>query len=821
MLTSTVGNGARRNLAPTIRSACVRFSARVLANWACCQPLNQSQRRRRLLRAGCQNQNLPPCHQIRSTSGMSLSGAILSLLAACSILSTLNQRLTSTGAVALSGLGGVGKTQIAVEYAYRYRDEYSAIFWVRAASRETLTTDFVSLAALLALPGHDAPDQMTVVAAVKRSLAQHVDWLLILDNADDLARLADFLPTGGQAHILLTTRAQATGKIAEGLTVEKMDVSEGILLLLRRAKLLVPDAPLDNVPRARRNQAQTLVEELDGLPLALDQAGAYIEETGCNLAEYSVLYRRRQFALLTRGSLVSSDYPHTVASTWALSFEQIAQTDTASAELLQLCAFLDPDAIPEAMLAEGAAELGSILGPVVADPFLLNEAIQGLRRYSLIRRDPEARMLNVHRLVQVVLKESFDDLTRRQWAERTVRAVNAAFPEVSFAYWDRCERYLPHAQACASLVEAYRLSFPEAAHLLHRMGVYLTRRVHFEQAEPYLQQALRISEQVLDPLHPEMAHVLHDLAELYAVLGSDAKAEPLFNRSLAIREQILDARHSDVAESFTNLGQLYHFQGKYQQAESLYLRALAIWENPSGRGRLHVQEGLGFTLNNLALLYDHQGHYEQAEPLHLRALSIREQSLGPAHPDTAESLNNLAYLYGKQGKYEQAELLLQRALRIQEQGLGPEHPELARSLGNLAHIFTLQGKYEQAEPLHLRALKIWEQAVGADHPATSYSLSNLALLYRHQGKYEQAKSLYQRALKIRQQTLGPEHPRVAQTLSNFAQTLTLQGKYEEAEPLYQQALAIFEQSLGPEHPDTIATQKAHTEQQHIMHHATS
>jgi tetratricopeptide (TPR) repeat protein len=110
--------------------------------------------------------------------------------------------------------------------------------------------------------------------------------------------------------------------------------------------------------------------------------------------------------------------------------------------------------------------------------------------------------------------------------------------------------------------------------------------------------------------------------------------------------------------------------------------------------------------------------------------------------------------------------------------------------------------------------------VGADHPATSYSLSNLALLYRHQGKYEQARSLYQRALKIRQQTLGPEHPRVAQTLSNIAQTLTLQGRYEEAEPLSQQALAIFEQTLGHEHPDTIATQKAHTEQQHLTHHAT-
>ncbi len=732
------------------------------------------------------------------------------------LLSTLHQRLTSTGSIALSGLGGVGKTQIAVEYAYRYRADYNAIFWVRAASRETLITDFVNLAALLALPGRDAPDQMTIVAAVKRHLAQRTGWLLILDNADDLAMLSDFLPTGDQAHILLTTRAQATGRIAESLIVEKMDMSEGTLLLLRRAKLLIPDAPLNNVPRALRIQAQTLVEELDCLPLALDQAGAYIEETSCNLAEYLALYQKRRLALLKRESLVSSDYPHTVASTWALSLEQIEQADPSAAELLRLCAFLAPDAIPETMLAEGAAELGSILGPVVADPYLLNEAIQVLRRYSLVKRDPEARLLSIHRLVQVVLKENLDTVTRQQWAERTVRMVNAAFPEASFAHLNRCERYLPHAQACASLIEEYHLSFPEAAHLLHQMGIYLNKRAHHAQANPFLQQALRISEQILDTLHPQMANVLHDLAENYVGLGSDAKAETLFNRSLAIREQTLADYHPDVAESLTHLGQLYHYQGKYQQAESLYSRALAIWENPSGSGRLDAQEGLGFVLNNLALLYDHQGHYEQSEPLHLRALKIREQALGPEHPDTAESLNNLAYLYGKIEKYEQAELLLQRAISVQEQGLGPEHPDVARSLGNLANIFTLQGKYEQAELLHLRALRIWEQALGSDHSAISYSLSNLALLYRHQGKYEQANSLYQRALKIRQQTLGPEHPRVAQTLSNLAQTLTLQSRYEEAEPLYQQALAIFEQSFGPDHPDTITTRKAHTEQQHLM-----
>src|SRR5258708_23170263 len=305
---------------------------------------------------------------------------------------------------AVSGIGGIGKTQTAIEYAYRYRGEYTAVFWVRAASRETLVADYVALARLLSLPGQDAPEQMRIVAAVRRWLEQHEGWLLILDNADDLQLLTDFLPSEGKGHVVLTTRAQATGKIAESLSVEKMERSEGMQLLLRQAKVLGSEEAFVDVSRSLRTSAQKLVEELDGLPLALDQAGAYIEETGCSLSEYLVLYQRRRLALLKRGSLISADYPHTVASTWSLSFGQVEQASPAAAELLRFCAFLHPDAIPEAIITEGAADLGPVLSLVAADPLLLNEAIQVLRRYSLVKRDPEAKLLNMHLLVQVVLK---------------------------------------------------------------------------------------------------------------------------------------------------------------------------------------------------------------------------------------------------------------------------------------------------------------------------------------------------------------------------------------------------------------------------------
>src|ERR1700686_726874 len=310
------------------------------------------------------------------------------------------KRAALTQAKAISGLGGIGKTQIAVEYAYRYRANYITVLWVTASSRDTLITEFVLLAVLLNLPERHEQDQEIVLTAVKRWLVEHKNWLLILDNVEDLHAVVDFLPVDGDGNILFTTRLQALGPIGEGIEVEKMQVDEGILFLLRRTKFLAPDSPLSQVPKNTRDQAADIVNTLDALPLALDQAGAYIEETKCGLPGYLNLYRTRRKELLLRRGTIPVDHPEPVAATWSLSFQQIEKDNPAAADLLRLLAFLNPDAIPEEMISEGASELGPLLEPVVTEPFQYDAAIEKLLKYSLIRRNSEARFLSVHRLVQ-------------------------------------------------------------------------------------------------------------------------------------------------------------------------------------------------------------------------------------------------------------------------------------------------------------------------------------------------------------------------------------------------------------------------------------
>jgi tetratricopeptide (TPR) repeat protein len=712
------------------------------------------------------------------------------------ILDLLRQTLEKRKIAALSGFGGFGKTQTAVEYAYQYRAHYTAVFWAKAESREQLLGEFVSIARMLKLPSSEAKEQEVTVAEVKQFLEIHAGWLLILDNADDLDLAREFLPHDPQGHVLLTTRARALGGLAERLSIGEMPAEEGALLLLRRAGLVAKDASFTTAKEADRSVAlQISQEELGGLPLALDQAGAFIEETPSSLTEYLSLYRTEKGKLLgERGSL--GDHP-SVAVTFSLAFAEVEGNSVAAADLIRVCAFLAPDAIPEEVFAEGASALGDNLSGAARSSLEFAKVLREAGRFSLVDRDAESKTLEIHRLAQVVIQAGMSEAEQREWAARAMRAVEKAFPNAEYKNWGRCQRVLPHAQACASLVEKWDFAFPEAARLLNKAGVYLYERALFEEAEPLYQRALAIWEKALGPEHSDVARSLNNLAVLYRNQGKYAAGEPLYQRALAIWEKALGPEHSDVATSLNNLAVLYANQGKYAEAEPLYQRALAIWEKALGPEHPDVAQ----SVNNLAELYRGQGKYAEAEPLYQRALAIWEKALGPEHPDVALSLNNLAELYRNQGKYAEAEPLYQRALAIREKTLGPEHPDVALSLNNLALLYANQGKYAEAEPLYKRALAIFEKALGPEHPNVATSLNNLAGLYDSQGKYAEAEPLYKRALAIREKALGPEHPDLASSLNNLAELYRRQGKYAEAEPLYQRALAIWEKALGPEHPD--------------------
>src|SRR6266567_3242893 len=640
-----------------------------------------------------------------------------------------------TQAQAIKGMGGVGKTQIAIEYAYRSHEQerYTHTLWINAASEEAILASFVTLTDFLPTDvSNGETDQCKLVAAIIRWLEQHAQpWLLIFDNADDLSLIPSYLPSRGNGSILLTTRANAVGALASSVEVDCLGLTEGTQLLLRRAQRFV------YVSAEEIDEATNIVVALAHFPLALDQAGAYIEETGCSNYDYFQLYQKHRYALLARRGMQATNYPESVATSWSLSFQRIEQKNPAAAELLRLCAFLAPDHIPEELLTEGAPYWPPVLQDAAADRFAFNDILEALLAYSFVKRLSENRLLSIHRLVQVVQMERMTPQEQRLWAERVVLAVNAVFPrdpKDEVAVWPQCQRYLEQVLACNTLIEEHQLLLPEAAEVLERTGIYLCERALYNLAEPLYQRALRIREQQVGEMHPQVAIALNGLA------------------------------------------QLYYEQGKYAEAELLYQQALRIREQQLGLEHLRV----AYSLNNLAFVYAKQGKYVEAELLYQRALRIREQQLGLEHLKVAIVLNGLAQLYYEQGKYVEAELLYQRALRIWEQQVRSEHPQAAIALHGLANLYVEQGKYAQAEPLYQRALCIREQYLEPEHSKTADVLHDFAGFQQAQGKTREAAFMYQRALVIRERVFCLNDPATTETRERLQAVLAVLGGTEEA-----------------------------------------
>lgn len=705
---------------------------------------------------------------------------------------------------AISGLGGIGKTQLALEYAYRYHQDYTAVLWARAESTDALISSYVALATLLRLPEREAKEQKATVQAVKTWLQTHRTWLLILDNADELALLPNFLPPSLGGHLLLTTRATATGRLAHRLEIETLEPTQGALLLLRRAGLIVPDAELLQAAQEERDLALRISQELGGLPLAVDQAAAYLEETGIGLDSYWQIYQQHRADLLRERRGLVADHPDPIATTWSLSFQLVEEKSPAAADLMRLCAYLSPDAIPEEILTADASSLGSVLASVAADAFRLNQAIEALRAYSLVRRDPREKTLSIHRLVQAVVQDSLSESEQAIWIERVIAALKAAFPKGVHPAWSVYERLLPHVLICATHPQSLKNPSLDLASLLFKAAGYLNGRAQYRSAEPLYREALRIREQALGSEHPDMVYPLIRLAECYKEQDKLEEAEELYQRALPIRERIPGLeRPDDLATLLNNLASLYAELGKDAEAEELYQRVLQIREQQLSPGH----PDLIIPLNNLASFYTDQGKYAEAERLYQQSLEIREQELGPQSPRVDTPLKDLAGCYMEQGKYAEAEPLYQRVLQIWEQKeiLDSEHPGLADPLIDLAECYIEQGKYAEAEPLYQRILRILEQALGPEHPQMVYPLNNLATLYSNQGKYVEADALYQRARRISEQTLGTEHPETAESMHGLARLREVQGSSEESRVWYARALAIREQALGKHHPQTTET----------------
>jgi tetratricopeptide (TPR) repeat protein len=613
--------------------------------------------------------------------------------------------------VVLTGLGGVGKTSVAVEYVYKRHADYDLVWCVNGVQPASLLGDLAALAAQLGLA--EDPSQDAQVAALRDWLEHHQRWLLVLDNIDDPQQVVELLPRSASGQVVITSRTGVGWEsLASVLPVDVLGPTDAAGLLLARAGETDPSAEA---------AATTLAATLGRLPLALEQAGAYVAASGTvTLAGYAELFATRALELLQRGQPVG--YRHTVATTWSLALQQLRATEPGAVELLTLLAFLGPDNLPQPLLGAHHNELPEPLARVARDPLALGDAVAALRRYSLVRVVADG--LFVHRLVQAVVRSSLDADAERAWTSAAVRLLRAGFPDDSraVATWPECERLLPHLLVVADHAQRLDVETEPRLWLLSRAGAYSWSRGQYRQAVTLQGQALAEYQRLLGDDHPTTLGSMEDLAETHWALGDLQGARELHEQALASYRRVFGDDHPDA---------------------------------------LHA-------LNNLADTLRHLGHLQAARELHQQALTIARRVLGDDHPNTLWSMDSLAATLTELGDPQAARELHEQALAGYRRVLGDDHPETLNVMNSFAETLTVLGELQAARELHEQALAGHRRVLGVDHPDTMWSMSNLAATLTELGDLRAACELYEHVLVDRRRVLGDDHPDTLTAMNNLA-----------------------------------------------------
>ncbi|HEV3295732.1 MAG TPA: FxSxx-COOH system tetratricopeptide repeat protein, partial [Streptosporangiaceae bacterium] len=664
------------------------------------------------------------------------------------LLAELEARLTGGGdagprVMALTGLGGAGKSSVALEYAHRYLAEVGVAWQLPAEDPAVLAAGFGELAAQLG-----AADGGDPVAAVHGALAASpAAWLLVFDNAPDRGSVAPFVPPAGPGQVLITSRNQIWPP-GQAVEVPVLDPQVAAEFLVGRTGDPDQRAALD------------LAGELGGLPLALEQAAAYVQASGESLAGYLASFRQRRADLLGRGE--PTGYPQTVATTWRLAFEDLAQATPGAAGLLRLLAFCAPEAIPLRLLLQprpGLAgpfgeQVAPVLTPLLEDPLEAGDAIAALRRYSLIS-PPADGSVSVHRLVQAVTADQMPAELASQWRQAAAALIEAAIPADTElpGIWSVCAALLPHAQAALHVTSG---GMWRVAMYLGASGSYAAARDLFRViADAHWEDDAYGAE------HRDTLAARQELARLTGLAGDVVAARDQYAALLPVRERVLGPEHRDT---LTTRGDL------------------ARWTGAAG---------------------DPAAARDQFAAL----LPVRERVLRPEHRDTLTTRGDLASGTGAAGDPAAARDQFAALLPVRERVLGPEHAAALSDRGNLARWTGEAGDAAAARDQFAALLLVHERVLGPEHPDTLTTRGNLASFTGDAGDATAARDQYAALLPVHEQVLGPEHPNTLNTRGNLARWTGEAGDATAARDQLAALLPVSSRVLGAKHPDTLATRR--------------
>lgn len=702
--------------------------------------------------------------------------------------------------VVLHGISGVGKTQLASHFAELSTPDYQHIFWITADTLNALFAGYEAVARQV-LPQIDGErNQSGVVSAVLDWLNTARGWLLVLDNVEDFAALRDYLPRANAGHVLLTSLYSAFGTLAQGVEVRELSDVEGATLLLRRGKRITPDAELGEASAEDKDAALSLSRQMQGLPLALDQAGAYLDDVGMTPAQYLQLYQTRSAELLAERGDNPTGHPEPVSVTFSLAFRKLEQINPAAIELLRACAFFLFFGIPEEVFTAGAAVWEGNLGAAASDPLLWNRAIKDVRRFSLLRFDAETKTFSIHLLVMLQLREAMTAEEQYKLVYKTMLGVDAAmmaYTEVvehdavteKYIY----ERFSAHVIYLVVLFGHYKIACIEAARVFYSIGRYFLSNAVFGFAKEMIELAVSILESGGPDNEMYLAEPKNKLAMSCYNLGLYDEAETLYNVAIAIAEKYLGKQHESVGIYRDNLAANYYNQSRYTEAAEESAKATAIIRNTLGE----EHHDTAINLHNQAALQSAAGNRDIAIELEQQSIAIMTTKYGADHSYLSMPLHGLGNIYLFTGEYTKAEPLLLKSLHVLEKEYGEEAAHLVPILNSLGSLYLETGQSSEAENYLVRCIGIIFQTAGVDVTSQFRTLNNCGIALQRQNKHEEATELLEASLTIIEKKFGPEHAQTGQAYKNLAVSYAEREMFDKAEPLFRKSLAVREKEHGP------------------------
>ncbi|RDW57304.1 hypothetical protein BP5796_12754 [Coleophoma crateriformis] len=723
-----------------------------------------------------------------------------------SIILELDKKLSSSNVcqrVTLWGLGGTGKTQIALEYAFRRRDATPkcAVFWIPAITTATFEKAYLDIGKLLKIPGISEP-----MADVKNLVREKLNdektgqWLIIVDNADDTdvlfketgidtLPLIDYLPSSSKGSMIFTTRTRVAA-------VEQVNTQENRIEVPEMGKKEAKDLLKATLGETAINQEPGAVDELirilAHLPLAIIQAASFISKNAIQLENYISMFNSSEtntINILSRNFEDRNRYremKNPIATTWLISFEQIRKENPLAIAYLSFIACVSRENIPHSLLPEGATEL---------DRF---EAVGTLTAYSFLTKKEKPNTFDMHRLVHLVTRNWLKDQGQLpSQTEITLSRLSEALPYGGHKNYKIWEQYLPHATYVVTLANEI-VDWEARATLLDKIGRCQESIGQYKVAEGIYRDVLELRRSKLGENNPSTLISMSDIGGALSGQGKYADAENIHRETLALQEKVLGKEHPDTLTSMNELGGALSGQGKYADAEHIHRETLALREKVLGK----EHPGTLTSMSNVAGTLSNQGKYADAGKMHQASLALREKVSGKEHPYTLTSMSNVATALINQGMYADAEKMHRETLALREKVLGKEHPNTLKSMSNVATALSDQGMYADAEKMHQETLALQEKVLGKEHPDTLTSMSNVAATLSNKGKYADAEKMHQATLALRETLLGKEHPDTLTSMMWVATILENQGNYIESEKMYTQILKTREKVLGKEHPHT-------------------